>query len=255
MFAGTLLITALLVLAVGAAIAAIIATKWSKGEKGDVVIVTRFIAIIYAAITFVATVITIVTTLVSEVVSVTIPVRQFWPDVHPWVTLTGAPDASIVGGGFSTATVDIIGLGLDARLWLAGGHALQGLTFTLIAVVVAMLSHRMLAGSPFRTALARSITVVAVVIAAGGMAWQLCFGIGGSIASEQALFVSGWTSGGPTSEITDYVLEHFESTGLPESTLMIDLGFWPLLLGLALAVIGLAFRHGERLQRDTEGLV
>ncbi|MBX3094863.1 MAG: hypothetical protein KF680_10070 [Cryobacterium sp.] len=255
MFGSTLMVTAFLVFAVGAAIAAIVATRWSKGEQGDIVVVTRFLAAIYAAISLVATVITVVTTLVSDVVRVTIPVQQFWPDVHPWVMLTPPPQASVVGGGISTADVDITGLGLDARLWLAGGHALQGMTFTLIALVVALLCHRMLAGSPFRATLARSIAIVAATIAAGGMAWQVCFGVGGSIASDQALTVSAWAADGVSSEAMNYLMEYFETTGLPQSAMLIDLGFWPLMLGLALAVIGLAFQHSARLQRDTEGLV
>lgn len=255
MFGWTVLVVALFVAAIGAIVAAVIAARRSPSERPLVVIVTRLVALLYAGVALLAAGISVVATLVGDSVRATIPLQQFWPDTYPWVTLTPPPPASVVGGGILTAEVDIVGLGLDARLWLAGGHALQGITFTLIGLVVALLCHRMLAGSPFRPTLARSIMAVAATIAAGGIAWQICFGIGGSSASYQLLSLSGWASEGPSSEITNYLLEHFEATGLPQPTFLIDLGFWPLMLGLALAVIGVAFQHGARLQRDTEGLV
>lgn len=244
------------VVLLGALIAVVVLMrKTAATDRPVTLLVTRFLAVAYAAITLVGMVVAVITTLVSDTVSVALPVAQFWPEPFPWVTIDETPGASVVGGGFVTADVAVSGLGPDARIWLAAGDALQGATFALIAIVIALLCHRLLEGSPFRPALARSVMATAVTITAGGLAWQLCFGIGGSIASQQVLGLTSWSASLPSDEIADYLFRIFNRTGLPEATLAVSVEFWPLFLGLALAAVAIAFRHSERLQRDTEGLI
>lgn len=238
-----------------AIVVVVLSRRASSAGRPLMLVVTRFLALAYAGITLVGTIGVVIATLVSEAVEVALPVAQFWPEPFPWVTLDPAPAASVVGGGFATAEVVVAGLGADARLWLAAGHALQGVTFALIAGVIALLCHRMLRGSPFRPVLARSVMATAVTIAGGGLAWQLCFGIGGSIASHQVLGLTGWNASLPSEEIADYLFTRLGETGLPEATLAVSVEFWPLLLGLALAAVAIAFRRSERLQHDAEGLV
>ena len=250
---------AALILAV-ALVVIVVAIRRHSAAPGDdtrppVLVVARVLAIVYAVIASIGTVVSVVTTLIGDTVAVSLPVGQFWPDVYPWITLDPAPAASVVGGGFTTADVSVAGLGMDARLLLAAGHALEGITFVLIAVVVALLCHRLLGGSPFRPLLARSFTLTAVAIAVGGIAWQFCYGIGGSIASHQVLEVTGSNGSVPSAEIGDYLYTALPGSGLPDPTLAVSVGFWPLLLGLALAAVAIAFRYSERLQRDTEGLI
>lgn len=218
-------------------------------------IATRFIALGYAVLTFVFTVISVISTLVADAVEVKIPVRQFWPEPYPWITIDLGPTASVTEGGFSMADVTVAGLGMDARLLLASGAAVQGLTLTVIAITVALLCHRLLTGMAFRPMLSRSINIAAIAIAAGGVLWQACFWIGGSIASAQVLTVTGWRSDDPSAD--DPLVTNFDpfATGLPEPNIAFNLDFWPIMLGLALAAVAAAFRYGERLQRDTEGLV
>lgn len=226
-------------------------------ERPPVLVVGRFVGIAYAAIALIGTVVTVVVTLVKDSIAVALPVHEFWPENYPWITMTPAPAASVVGGGFTRADVTVTGLGMDARLLLATGHAIQGVTVVLIAAVIALLCHRLLGGTPFRPVLARSITVTAVAISAGGIAWQVFFGLGGMVASAQTLGTTGWDSKVPSIEIADYLDSVLEpsATGLPDPYLGMGIDFWPLFLGLALAALAIAFRYSERLQRDTEGLV
>lgn len=224
-------------------------------DRPGVLVVGRFLSLVYAGLTLIGTAITVIGTLVGEAVAVTIPVQEFWPKPYPWVTLDPAPAASVVTGGFSTASVTVSGLGLDARLWLSAGHAVQGLSMIFIAIVVTLLCHRMLTGSPFRPVLAKATMAAALVISIGGLAWQILLGIGGSIASAQLLSISGWSAVLPTEKIADYVSTNFDTIGLPEWTVVVPFDFWPYLLGLVLAALALAFRKSERLQKDTEGLI
>lgn len=226
-------------------------------ERPLVLVVGRFVGIVYATVTLIGTVITVIVTLVNDSIAVSLPVHEFWPDTYPWITMAPSPAASVVDGGFTRADVSVSGLGMDARLLLAGGHAIQGVTVVLIAVVIALLCHRLLGGTPFRPVLARSVMVTAVAISAGGIAWQVFFGLGGSVASTQTLGTTGIDNDVPTMEIRDYLDSVLDpsATGLPDPWVGMSVDFWPLFLGLALAAVAIAFRYSERLQRDTDGLV
>lgn len=230
------------------------ASEPSALHRPALLLVGRFLALLYAGLGILGTIISTVATIVNDSVVVALPVREFWPGAYPWITFDPAPTASVVSGGFSTADVMVTGLGMDARLWLAAGSLVQGVTVVVIAVVIALLCHRLLGGRPFRPLLARATTWAAVAITAGGIAWQILFDIGRSMASEQVLGVSGYSGQVASTAIADYVFTVFPDSGLPEPTLAATLEFWPLFIGLALAAVAAAFRYSERLQNDTERL-
>lgn len=257
MLTWTILVLGLAAAVVVAVVVLAILAKRSPADSDRpfVLVVTRFLALIWGGITAVATIIHVAMALLGDVVRVTIPVTPFWPEPYPWITISDPIPAAVVGGGFARADLDVTGLGLDARLWLAGGHLVTGATVVLLALVVALVSHRMLERSPFQPVVARALMISAGTVALGGMAAQLCFGMGGSLASFQVLSRTGWSAQLPTEEIADYLFDHLEGTGLPEAGLSISLDFWPVMVGLALAAVSIAFRHGSRLQHDTEGLV
>jgi hypothetical protein len=223
-------------------------------HRPALLVVGRFLALLYAGVALLGTIINTIATLVNDAVQVSLPML-YVPATYPWITLDPAPAASVVGGNSATVDALVAGLGMDARLLLAAGGLIQGATFVVIAGVVALLCHRLLGGSPFRPLLARSVMRTAALIAVGGMVWQLCFGVGSSIASHQVFEPSGWSATTPSEVIGDYVFTVLPGSGLPAPALAIQVDFWPLFLGLALAAVALAFRYGERLQRDTEGLV
>jgi hypothetical protein len=229
----------------------------ARRDRPALLHIGRFLAFLYAGLSLIGTVVNAIAMLANQAVQVALPVQQFWPEIYPWITLDPAPAASVVGGGFTTADVLVAGLGMDARVLLAAGNLVQGLTFVVIAVVIGILCHRLLGGSPFRPLLALSMTWAAVAIAVGGIVWQILLEIGGSIASRQVLELTGWRAEAPSEAMMDYIGAHFDgySAGLPLPYPGFHLQFWPLFLGLALAAVAIAFRRSERLQRDTEGLV
>lgn len=231
------------------------AARTRTGRRPAMLVAGRVLALLYAALALFDTALSTVGTLTSDAVAVALPVAEFWPEPYPWVTLDDAPTATVVSGGINTADVTVSGLGLGARLWLASGHAVQGLTLTFIALVVALLCHRVLAGSPFRPVLARATKAAAVAVTIGGLTWQILFMIGGSMASAQLLDVDAWSSQLPAQVIADYIFARFDQTGLPQSTLAIAVDFWPILIGTTLAALALAFETGERMQSDTDGLI
>lgn len=184
----------------------------------------------------------------SNAVSVAIPVQQFWPLLPAGDTLTG-PTAHVVSGGFTDATVGVSGLDAAARSWLAGASLLQGATIAILAIMVATLCSTVLKELPFRPTLTRGIRTTAFAILFGGFGWQLCSGIGRSLAAQQVLRLD---SAAFTNRI-DFTLGTI--TGFPSPGWDASFDLWPLWVALAFFALAAAFRYGESLQRDTEGLV
>lgn len=224
---------------------------------------TGVIAVIYALADVIGMLAQVIGKLAGASVEVAMPVATFWPSLKPSVVIEQGPTASVAGGGFDNATVSVKGLDFAARAWLAGGDALIGATFLAIAIVIAMLCFELLGGKPFGGILPRIMSIAATAILIGGLGWQVCYAIGGNMASQQVLTVTGWS-------IADKdVAAGVSETGWPAPTQDFTVSLWPVLIALALAAVGIAFRYGgqvqrdreraqlvaERLRRDTEGLV
>jgi len=212
--------------------------------------VTFVLSVIYIAGTVIGTLMLIVQALLSEdTVDVTIPLAQFWPQLYPGVEVSG-PTAEIVRGGITTATVEMTGLGMDARLFLAGGYLVQGITLVLIGIAVATVCSRLGTDKPFAGAVTHSVRLAAASIMIGGIVWQVLLNVGGLIAAGQALAVTGSTA---VNDLLPGNGESFgqSSTGWPEpGTFSIEL--WPIWLGLALLAVAAAFQYGDKLQRERE---
>ena len=134
----------------------------------------------------------------------------------------------------------LAGRGVAARatrvvVWLGlAAAALVGvLTRVAIATLIALLSWRLLRGAVF----ARSLSFVAVI--AGGallIGGALTQGLGSLADAMAAADLNG-------------------PGGRGFGPLAGRLDFTTIVTGLILLLVGLAFEYGERLQRDTEGLV
>lgn len=141
--------------------------------------------------------------------------------------------ASVAGGDTTFAEVSLAGLSTAARLLLGGGTLILALVQVLIAIAVVALCRQLLAGRPFVPALGRLLEAVAIVVLAGGMIGQALYGFGNfQVASELNTDPIG--SGFP-------LTMHLDST--------------PFVVGIVIALLATAFKIGERLQRDTDGLV
>ncbi|TQL41960.1 hypothetical protein FB562_2547 [Homoserinimonas aerilata] len=208
--------------------------------------ITYWGAIAYAALMTIVGVITIVTALSGDV-TLDVPVSEFWPELDPRFTVLDQPDATIVGGGFTTATLTLAGLDLPTRLLLGLQAALSSGMFVTISLAIARIAKAVEGRRPFTSVLPKATTAAAIAVGIGGFGAQIAGGIASSMASEQALGIHGWSAEG----VTD--AESLE-LGLPEPTLLVQFDFWPLLLFIVLSALAAIFAYAERLQRDTERL-
>lgn len=143
--------------------------------------------------------------------------------------------AALLSGEFDTATV-VVG-GLDAGTFAIALISKVALALTQLAIAasVALLCWSLVKARPFRHSLSVTVTLSGAIVLVGGL---LAAGLG---------VLTSWM-----------VADQLNSPdAAPE-------GFWPILagvdptfiaIGVALMLTGLAFEYGNKLQRDTEGLV
>jgi len=145
----------------------------------------------------------------------------------------------------------VSGLDLATRVWLAAGNLLMGGTQVVIAISIAVLCTRLRREDPFRGSLTRAIRTAAFTIVFGGLAWQLCLSIAGTLASAQLFRLRSWHASNTLPPLTGGL----DLSGLPIPGTDVSVEFWPIWVGLALFAVAAAFQHGEKLQADTDGLV
>jgi hypothetical protein len=143
-----------------------------------------------------------------------------------------AASSAITAAHYDTVTLTAEGLSLSPRLLLSIADGLAVLGPIVLCVMVAWLCLRLFVGRPFGAAATWGIGSAAIAVMAGGLLGQ---------AVRANAF----------SEIVSEL--DLESAGLPGFEMTVDLA--PLGWGFALAVVAGAFEIGQRLQRDTEGLV
>jgi hypothetical protein len=211
--------------------------------------ITLWGAVVYAAATAIGTLYVLGQLLLSTTINVQLPVETFWPELTKSVKLDPVPVAKVVSGGFTQANVMMSGVGVDAKLWLAAGHLLEGATYLAISVAIAILCSRLLKGDPFGPILTRTITRAGAAILIGGLGWQVCYSVGGWKASIAALQITG-------SEMSTKFVDnlHPDNLGWPHPGGNVEVGFWPIWIALALFAIAAIFRYGEKLQRDNAAL-
>jgi hypothetical protein len=149
------------------------------------------------------------------------------------VTSMGGLDGVITPG---TVTVNVSGLSDSTMALVITSHVVGFLLYSVLISSVIYLCLRLFWGKPF----ARSMTTAAVVV-------------------SLALIILGTGSDLLTEFLRAAIQEEALGTGMPPepysggSSFSFPGGY--LMAGLAVAALALAFRIGERAQRDTEGLV
>lgn len=241
-----LLFIVLILLALAAAVL-LLRAAWRADDARAIVNTTYWLALIFSVVITITGTIAVVTTLVAKIVTVDIAVATFWPTLPEGVTLEGM-DASIRSGGFTTATLDLAGLSMSARILLATSIALQVVTVVAISSAVVAMCRQARTGRPFARTGARVATVAAVIVAAAGLAAQTIGDIGANMAARQAL---DWEGAGQdcTESCPDI------TTWWPEPAITFELSLWPIGAALVLVALGMIWRHGAALERETEGLV
>lgn len=148
---------------------------------------------------------------------------------------TGALTDSVVT---APAALTVDGLGTTARIWLAAGTLIEGAVAVTLLLVIARFARQSISDTPFTPRLSRLLVAGGVALAVGGLLGQIASGIAGLLAHEQLFALSPEALG--------------DGIAVPPA-LTFDL--WPLGVGLALVVVAGLVRSGERLQRETAGLV
>ena len=187
------------------------------------------IAVVVLGGTLVLSVLGIASTISSGAISVTLSTEQLLPaeaDQGPAVLLSGSYD---------TASVVVAGLDGGAFTVALIAKILLSITQIAIAASVALLCWSLVKARPFRRSLSLTVTLAGATVLLGGI-----------------------LSAGLT------VLSSFmiaDQLNAPDAGLD---GFWPVLagvdptfiaIGITLLLAGLAFEYGDKLQRDTDGLV
>ncbi|MFC4222573.1 hypothetical protein [Lysinibacter cavernae] len=142
--------------------------------------------------------------------------------------------ATINEGTLSAAQLTVSDLTPGASALLIGGQVAFLLTALSIAVAVAVLCWGNLKGKPFTRGASRSFALLGAALLIGSLLSQALTGFGGWLVAEQL-------------------------NGVGESNqywpLSLNISALPIVAGFVVMVIALSFEVGERMQRDTDGLV
>lgn len=205
----------------------------------------------YAGLSVIATAFTVIPLIAGgpSVVSVPLLVHRL---LRPsGITFETGPTATVTDGGVDRATLTPTGLGVPTRVLLIGAAHSVAAVSIMIAIALAQIAAAALRGEPSVPAAARSVTIVAVAIALGGISSSVLGQWGEWSSGRDALFVTAWGATGishPGATLADL--------GSPAPAYFpLQIPFLPLLLGPGLTAIAAVFRAGERLHGDTEGLV
>lgn len=139
---------------------------------------------------------------------------------------------SVADASVDSVTLSVEGISTSPRVLLVIADALGVIGVISLCIVVAWLCVRVFIGRPFTKAATWGIATASLMVMVGGLLSQA--------VRANAHF-----------EITSEL--GLEAVGLAGFEMSIDLA--PLGWGFALAVIAGAFEIGQRMQRDTEGLV
>ncbi|WP_405372168.1 MULTISPECIES: hypothetical protein [unclassified Microbacterium] len=187
---------------------------------------TRFTGALDLIVFGVAVALSAVVLAVVEIVGILAP-------AGPAVTVAADAASDLVSSEVVTAvTVRAAEIDLAGRLWLISAELLLAIgalvvVAALIRIALAVRREQIFAGGA-----TRALTTIAVTLTIIGFAWPVVDGMGRQHAVESL--------GIP-----------FETLSLPDLLPMAPV----LFAAITAAVLAGAFAHGERLRRDTEGLV
>jgi hypothetical protein len=160
---------------------------------------------------------------------------------------SGSPEFVDGVASISSATYDSVTLAIDAPpaavRWLMISETALSTTLGIgLSVIVFILGTQLLKQRPFGRSATRSTLAAAILVMAVGTFTPLLHAI---VNAEVVKFLGDGVLA--TNDIG------FTSEGLMVFGVFLD--FAPLVWGLALGLIAAAFEFGQRLQRDTDGLV
>ena len=204
-------------------------TEMSKPDRAGLLTI-QFIALVLAAVALAAGAITAAAALTSEGFDMVLPAAASLPS-----GVIGDPEATgvprILNGEFTAATTSVAGLSTGVRILFAAGAGMGSLVFVALALSVAYLCWRPYNGNPFGTSVTRTSWFAAGTLTIGSLLSQGMLGFSTWLALDELQL-----------DPVQFPLEmHFD--------------LLPIVAGFALLLVAGAFQFGERMQRDTEGLI
>ncbi|NQX26080.1 hypothetical protein HQQ81_01780 [Microbacteriaceae bacterium VKM Ac-2854] len=165
---------------------------------------------------------------------------EFLRDSFPVTALTGTAvvpeqaggSAVLQAGQYASAQLLVGSLSPGAMTLIVAGQLIALATEVIVALAVARFCTAVLTGRPFVRSITRTVTALALTILIGGLLGQLVAGLGDLVAGFELM-----------GELDEPV---YPGT-LVDGT--------PFVVGATLLAVVLAFRIGERMQRDVDGLV
>lgn len=204
-------------------------TEVSRPDRAGLLTI-QFIALMLAVIALGAGATTAASALTSESFDMVLPAAASLPG-----GVIGDPEAAgvprILNGEFTAATTSVAGLSTGVRILFAVGAGIGSLVFVALALSVAYLCWRLHRGNPFGTSVTRTFWFAAGALTIGSLLSQGMLGFSTWLALDELRL-----------DPVQFPLEmHFDLV--------------PVIAGFTLLLVASAFQFGERMQRDTEGLV
>lgn len=141
--------------------------------------------------------------------------------------------ARLVSGSFDRAEVVVSGIETGPRIALAASIAVTALSTAVVAATIAALCRAVLVGRPFVRSVVWLMATASLALIAGTL-------IGAGLDTVAMFSIVAALNPDPSDAVFPFAGEY-------------DVA--PLLIGLVLAVVATAFQLGQKMQRDTEGLV
>lgn len=185
---------------------------------------------------------------------VTVLLTPSIPQLMGPAEMIDAPLAHIVEGGADRATMVLTQLTIGTRMTIATASVVLLAVVVTLGILIAKMARNLRLGQPFHR-LSGLLLIAAVVLFVGFTGWSVLDGLGSWLAGQEAL-APGWMYAIEGMRGMEVLPSDFARYGwLSPADWTLTINIWPLLCAMALAILGVIFRSGEKLQQDTEGLV
>lgn len=199
-----------------------------RNSERTAVAVLAAIALAYAVVTVIGSISQLLQTLNSTGMHITLDANSPVPP-----DAAGSGTATILSGSFVGADLIVTGASSTARALLGTGILITGIMHITLAVAFALLCLSLIRGRPFTRSMTWLLSAASGILIIGGMLGQ------GFIAFAQFMVASELT--GDSLQGAFPIAAH--------------INFLPILVGIGLGAVASAFDIGQRMQRDTDGLV
>ena len=200
---------------------------WGKWDRISLQLILAG-GIVYAAVVLVVGTIGVVSELVSGNRTLSLPVSAELPPEANIGT------AQLLNGHFESALVTVEGLTPASAALLTAGAIIGFVTQLLVAASFVYLAWRLLRREPFLKSLTWAFIVAGAVLLLGTVIAQMLSGFGGWLVAAELGATAGPDSFWPTA---------------------MNIDLTPVGLAFILMLVGCAFEYGQKLSRETAGLV